>query len=69
MKNKVKFLMIGAVMTGMFSMAQAHDSHNHVKHDDIKSSVQTIIKKQIEKGMYTESSEINLKISYYKYLF
>lgn len=62
MKNKVKFLMIGAVMTGMFSMAQAHDGHNHVKHDDIKSSVQTIIKKQIEKGMYTESSEINLKI-------
>lgn len=62
MKKNIKFLIMGALMTGVLSMAHSHESPDHITHDDIKSSVQNIIKKQIDKGIYTEKSEIKLNV-------
>lgn len=60
MKKNIKFLVMGALMTGMVSMAQAH---NHtISEDVIKSSINNIVKKQFDKGLFTEKSDITVKL-------
>ncbi len=61
MKNKVKFMLIGAVMTGMFSMSQAAEN-NHITENQIKSSITSILQKQIDKGLFSEHSDVSIQI-------
>lgn len=60
MKKNLKFLIIGALMTGVVSMAQAHN--DHVTEDVIKSSITNIVKKQFDKGLFSEKSDISIKL-------
>jgi len=61
MKNKVKFMLIGAVMTGMFSMAHAHEQ-KPISETQIKESISSILQKQIDKGLFSEHSDISIQI-------
>lgn len=49
-------------MTGVLSVAHAQEKADTVKKEEIQTSIQNIIKSQIKKGLFSEKSEINIKI-------
>lgn len=60
MKKNLKFLLMGALITGMASIAHADNSESLQK--DIQKSLQTTIQKQADLGLFTETSDITVKI-------
>lgn len=59
MKN-LKFLIIGAVMTGVVGISQAQT--NTVSAETIKSGINNILQKQFDKGLLSEKSDISINI-------
>lgn len=60
MKRNIKFLLVGAMMTGIFSMS--HAETNKISEKEIQQNLETLFKNKINQGFFSEKSIITAKI-------